>query len=151
MAATLMVLLGEETASGVLKHLNEAEIESLSEEISHVGALGPEQAERSAEQLYQLMTQNPVVSEGGLAFAKRLIEKSLEPESAKRIIERISANYVSENAFEIMGRLNPAQLLQFVQNEHPQTIALILAHLGLSSSAELLSSLPEEMQAEVAV
>jgi len=71
--------------------------------------------------------------------------------SAKRIIDRLSSSYVTSDAFEVIDKLNPQQLSQFVQNEHPQTIALILAHLTPSSSAELLGSLPEEIQAEVAV
>src|SRR5438309_894766 len=151
MAATLFVLMGEETAAEVLRYLNEAEIEAISKEISTVGPIAAEDAEKSAEELYQLLVANRFVSEGGVDYAKKIILRSLGAGSAKRIIDRLSSSYANGNAFEVIDRLNPLQLSQFVQNEHPQTIALILAHLAPSSSAELLGSLPEEMQAEVAV
>jgi flagellar motor switch protein FliG len=151
MAATLFVLMGEEAASHVLKFLNESEIEQISREISNVGPLAHDDAEKSAEDLYQLLVANRFVSEGGVDYAKKIILRSMGAGSAKRIIDRLSSTYVNGNAFEAIDRLNPIQLSQFVQNEHPQTIALILAHLAPSSSAELLGSLPEEIQAEVAV
>jgi flagellar motor switch protein FliG len=151
MAATLFVLMGEEAASHVLKFLNESEIEQISREISNVGPLAAEDAEKSAEDLYQTLVANRYVSEGGVDYAKKIIMRSMGAGSAKRIIDRLSSTYVNGNAFEAIDRLNPIQLSQFVQNEHPQTIALILAHLTPSSSAELLGSLPEEIQAEVAV
>lgn len=151
MAATLFVLMGEDSASQVLKFLNESEIEQISREISNVGPVAAEESEKSAEELYQLLVANRFVSEGGVDYAKKIIMRSLGAGSAKRIIDRLSSSYVNGNAFEAIDRLNPLQLSQFVQNEHPQTIALILAHLTPSSSSELLGSLPEDMQAEVAV
>ena len=151
MAATLFVLMGEDAASNVLKFLNESEIEQISREISNVGPVASSDAEKSAEELYQLLTANRFVSEGGVDYAKKILLRSLGAGSAKRIIDRLSSSYVDGNAFEAIDRLNPLQLSQFVQNEHPQTIALILAHLTPSSSAELLGSLPEDTQAEVAV
>src|SRR5580658_10131463 len=140
MAANLFVLMGEDAASHVLKYLNESEIEQISKEISNVGPQPVEEAEKAAEELYQLLIANRFVSEGGVDYAKKIILRSLGAGSAKRIIDRLSSSYVSGNAFEAIDRLNPLQLSQFVQNEHPQTIALILAHLNAGSSAELLSS-----------
>src|SRR6266850_1682694 len=151
LAATLFVLIGEETASEVLRYLNEAEIEAISREISNVGPLQHTDAEKSAEELYQTLVANRFVSEGGVDYAKKVILRTLGAGQAKRILERLSSSYNSANAFEAIDRLNPIQLSQFIQNEHPQTIALILAHLTPSSSAELLESLPEDIQADVAV
>jgi flagellar motor switch protein FliG len=151
MAATLFVLIGEEMSSEVLRYLNEAEIEAISKEISNVGPISSEEGEKSAEELYQLLVANRFVSEGGVDYAKKVILRTLGAGPAKRIMERLSSSYASSNAFESIDRLNPIQLSQFIQNEHPQTIALILAHLTPSSSAELLESLPEEIQADVAV
>jgi flagellar motor switch protein FliG len=151
MAATLFVLIGEDAAAEVLRYLNEAEIESISREISNVGPIGSDDAEKSAEDLYQLLMANRFVSEGGVDYAKKVILRTLGAGPAKRIMDRLSSSYASDNAFEAIDRLNPMQLSQFIQNEHPQTIALILAHLAPSSSAELLESLPESIQAEVAV
>ena len=151
MAATLFVLIGEETASEVLRYLNEAEIEAISKEISNVGPIASDEAEKSAEELYQLLMANRFVSEGGVDYAKKVILRTLGAGPAKRIMDRLSSSYASSNAFEAIDRLNPMQLSQFIQNEHPQTIALILAHLTSISSAELLESLPEDIQADVAV
>src|SRR3989441_2119558 len=151
LAATLFVLIGEETAAEVLRYLNEAEIEAISREISNVGPLPAEEAEKSAEELYQTLMANRFVSEGGVDYAKKVILRTLGAGPAKRIMDRLSSSYASSNAFEAIDRLNPIQLSQFIQNEHPQTIALILAHLAPNSSAELLESLPEDIQADVAV
>jgi flagellar motor switch protein FliG len=151
MAATLFVLVGEEAAAEILKHLNESEIEQISKQISNVGPLPSDEAEKSAEELYQLLVANRFVSEGGVDYAKKILLRTLGSTSARRIIDRLSSSYVSSNAFDSISRLNPLQLSQFIQNEHPQTIALILAHLPAGSSAELLSYLPEEIQADVAV
>src|SRR5438874_3343604 len=151
MAATLFVLMGEETAADVLRYLNEAEIEAISKEISTVGPIAAEDAEKSAEELYQLLVANRFVSEGGVEYAKKVILRTLGAGPARRIMDRLTQSYSRSNAFDAIDRLNPMQLSQFIQNEHPQTIALILAHLTTASSAELLESLPEDIQADVAV
>jgi len=151
MAATLFVLMGEETAAEVLRYLNEAEIEAISKEISTVGPIAAEDAEKSAEELYQLLVANRFVSEGGVEYAKKVILRTLGAGPARRIMDRLTQSYSRSNAFDAIDRLNPIQLSQFIQNEHPQTIALILAHLTTASSAELLESLPEDIQADVAV
>jgi flagellar motor switch protein FliG len=143
--------MGEEAAANVLKFLNEAEIEQISREISNVGSLMMDDSEQAAEDIYKLLLAGRLGSQGGVEYAKKIIVRSLGAGSAKRIIDRVSSKHLSGNHFEAIERLNPLQLSQFVQNEHPQTIALILAHLSPGRSAELLGSLPEEMQAEVTV
>ena len=150
-AASMFVLLGEEVASGIMKHLNESEIEQLSKEISNVGAITADKAESHAEELYQMLVANRFVSEGGVDYARKVILKTLGAGSAKRIIDRLSSSYASNNAFQSIDKVNPIQLSQFIQHEHPQTIALILAHLSARAGAELLESLPEEIQAEASV
>jgi flagellar motor switch protein FliG len=151
MAATLFVLIGEETAAEVLKHLNESEIEAISREISSVGPLPSGEAEKVVEELYGVLAANSFVSDGGMDYAKKVLLRTLGAGPARRILDRLSSSYVASNAFEAIERLSPMQLSQFIQNEHPQTIALILAHLRPSASAELLESLPEDLQADVAV
>jgi flagellar motor switch protein FliG len=151
MAATLFVLIGEETAAEVLKYLNEAEIETISREISSVGPIPAEEAEKAAEELYESLVANRFVSEGGMDYAKKVILRTLGAGQARRILDRLSSTYVASSAFEAIERLNPVQLSQFIQNEHPQTIAMILAHIKPGNSAELLESLPEDIQADVAV
>src|SRR5947209_20332236 len=149
MAATLFVLMGEETASEVLRYLNEAEIEAISKEISNVGPIASDEAEKSAEELYQLLVANRFVSEGGVDYAKKVILRTLGAGPAKRIMDRLSSSYASSNAFEAIDRLNPIQLSQFIQNEHPQTIALILSHLTPARSVTSRVSLSECIQGDV--
>ncbi len=150
-AAAMVVMLGEEVASTVMSHLNEIEIEQLSREISNTGPISADAAEENAEELYQMLVANRFVTEGGVDFARKVILKTLGAGSANRIIDRLSSSYASYNAFQSIDKVNPLQLSQFIQHEHPQTIALILAHLGPRSAAELLESLPEEIQGEAAV
>ena len=150
-AAAMVVMLGEEVASSVMSHLNEVEIEQLSREISNTGPISAEASEENAEELYQMLVANRFVTEGGVDFARKVILKTLGAGSANRIIDRLSSSYASYNAFQSIDKVNPLQLSQFIQHEHPQTIALILAHLGPRSAAELLESLPEEIQGEAAV
>ena len=150
-AASMIVLMGEEAASGVMKHLNESEIEQLSLEISNVGPIMADTAEKDVEELYQLIVANRFVSEGGVDYARKVLVKTLGAGPAKRIIDGLSSSYASANAFRALDKFNPLQLSQFIQQEHPQTIALVLAHLGPRAAAELLESLPEDIQAEAAV
>ena len=151
MAATLFVLIGEETAAEVFRYLNETEIEAISREISSAGPIGAEEAEKAAEELYASLVTNSFVSEGGMDYAKKVILRTLGAGPARRLLDRLSSDYVASSAFEAIERLSPIQLSQFIQNEHPQTIALILAHIKAANSAELLESLPEELQADVVV
>ncbi len=150
-AAAMFILLGEDVASGIMKYLNEGEIEQLSKEISNTGPITADEAEESAEEFYQMLIANRFVSEGGVDYARKVILKTLGAGSAKRIIDRLSSSYASYNAFQSIDRVNPLQLSQFIQHEHPQTIALVLAHLKPRTAAELLESLPEEIQADVSM
>jgi flagellar motor switch protein FliG len=150
-AASMFVLLGEEVASGIMRHLSEGEIEQLSREISNVGAISSDQAEADAEEMYQMLVANRFVSEGGVDYARKVILKTLGAGSAKRIIDRLSSSYASTNAFQSIDKVNPIQLSQFIQHEHPQTIALVLAHLKPRTAAELLETLADELQSDVAV
>jgi flagellar motor switch protein FliG len=151
MAATLFVLVGEEMAAELMRHFSEEEIEAISREISNVGPIAQEEAEKAAEELYTLLVANRFVSEGGMDYAKKIIVRTLGAGPARRILGRLSTTSRVSSAFELIERLSPVQLSQFIQNEHPQTIALILAHLRPNSSAELLQSLPDDIQADVAV
>jgi len=110
MAAALFVLIGESASAEVLKYLTEPEIESISRAISNIGPVGAQEAEKSAEELYEAIIANRFVSEGGVDYAKKVILRTLGPGPAKRIMERLSSSYSSTNAFEAIDRLNPVQL-----------------------------------------
>ena len=150
-AAVLMVSLGDETAAGIFKYLEEEEIQTISREIAITKHIQPEIAEEVMEEFHTMTQARSYISQGGIEYAKKLLIKSVGPEVARKIIDRLVKALESSAGFTSLERANPQQLSKFIQNEHPQTIALILAHLNASQAAELISSLPEALRSDVAM
>ena len=150
-AAVLMVTLGDETASNIFKYLEEDEIQTISQEIAITKHVQPEIAEEVMEEFHTMTQARSYISQGGIEYAKKLLIKSVGPEVARKIIDRLVKALESSAGFTSLERANPQQLSKFIQNEHPQTIALILAHLNASQAAELISSLPEVLRSDVAM
>ena len=150
-AAVLMVTLGDETASNIFKYLEEDEIQTISREIAITKHVQPEIAEEVMEEFHTMTQARSYISQGGIEYAKKLLIKSVGPEVARKIIDRLVKALESSAGFTSLERANPQQLSKFIQNEHPQTIALILAHLNASQAAELISSLPEALRSDVAM
>ncbi len=150
-AAVLMVSLGDDTAANIFKYLEEDEIQTISREIAVTKHVQPEQAEEVMEEFHTMAQARSYISQGGIEYAKKLLIKSVGPEVARKIIDRLVKALESSAGFTSLERANPQQLSKFIQNEHPQTIALILAHLNASQAAELISSLPEALRSDVAM
>ncbi len=150
-AAVLMVTLGDETAASIFKYLEEDEIQTISREIALTKHVQPEVAEEVMEEFHTMTQARSYISQGGIEYAKKLLIKSVGPEVARKIIDRLVKALESSAGFSSLERANPQQLSKFIQNEHPQTIALILAHLNASQAAELISSLPEVLRSDVAM
>ena len=150
-AAVLMVSLGDETAASIFKYLEEDEIQTISREIALTKNVQPEVAEEVMEEFHTMTQARSYISQGGIEYAKKLLIKSVGPEVARKIIDRLVKALESSAGFTSLERANPQQLSKFIQNEHPQTIALILAHLNASQAAELISSLPEALRSDVAM
>jgi len=150
-AAVLMVTLGDETASNIFKYLEEDEIQTISREIAITRHVQPEVAEEVMEEFHTMTQARSYISQGGIEYAKKLLIKSVGPEVARKIIDRLVKALESSAGFTSLERANPQQLSKFIQSEHPQTIALILAHLNSSQAAELISSLPEALRSDVAM
>lgn len=150
-AAVLMVSLGDETAANIFKYLEEDEIQAISREIALTKHVQPEIAEEVMEEFHTMTQARSYISQGGIEYAKKLLIKSVGPEVARKIIDRLVKALESSAGFTSLERANPQQLSKFIQNEHPQTIALILAHLNASQAAELISSLPEALRSDVAM
>ena len=150
-AAVLMVTLGDETAANIFKYLEEDEIQTISREIAITKHVQPEMAEEVMEEFHTMTQARSYISQGGIEYAKKLLIKSVGPEVARKIIDRLVKALESSAGFTSLERANPQQLSKFIQNEHPQTIALILAHLNASQAAELISSLPEALRSDVAM
>ena len=150
-AAILMVALGDDCAAGIFKYLEEDEIQSISKEIALTKHVQPETADEIMEEFYTMTLAKTYIAQGGIEYAKKLLIKSVGPEAARKIIDRLTKALESSAGFSSIERANPQQLSKFIQNEHPQTIALILAHLNASQAAELISSLPEALRSDVAM
>ena len=151
-AAMLMILLGDKVSGEMLKQFSEEEIQLVSREVARLEAISSEQAETLLEEFYQMTMAHDFVVRGGLDYAKKMLMSAFGPEVAKKLIDRLSKAMGGDYAnIDILQKVDPQQLAKFIHNEHPQTIALVLSHLGASQAAALLVSLPPEMRADVAL
>jgi len=148
-AAILMISLGPEVAASVYKYLSEEEMEWLTLQISSMKRIDPEEKLEVMDEFHELATAQNYITQGGIGFAKSVLEKALGEEKAMELIYRLTST-LQVRPFEFARKADPKQLLNFIQNEHPQTIALVLAHLDPAKSGQILSELPTEAQSDVA-
>ena len=148
-AAVLMVSLGPELSASVFKHLREEEIEDLTLAIAGLKRIEPEVRDEEIEEFHELVLAREYLEQGGIEYARELLEKALGPDRAEQIIKRLTAS-LAVRPFDFARKTDPGQLLNFIQNEHPQTIALILAYLHPEQAGLILSSLSPELQVDVA-
>ncbi|KOP82134.1 flagellar motor switch protein FliG [Cytobacillus solani] len=148
-AAILLISLGPEVASSVYKHLSEEEIEKLTLEISGVRKVESQAKEEILEEFHNIALAQDYISQGGIGYAKTVLEKALGNEQAAIIINRLTSS-LQVRPFDFARKADPGQILNFIQNEHPQTIALILSYLDAAQAGQILSELPQEMQADIA-
>ena len=148
-AAVLLIALGPEMSSTVFKHLKEEEIEDLTLEIANTRSISPQVKEDVINEFYEICLAQQYIAEGGIGYAKELLEKALGTEKALDVIGKLTAS-LQVKPFEFVRKTDATQLLSFIQDEHPQTIALILSYLSPSQSALIISALPQENQADVA-
>lgn len=151
-AAILMVMIGDEASSSILRHLDEEEIQQISREIARVLTLTSEQAEGVLEEFYQMAVAHDYVVKGGVDYARKVLTQAFGPDQSKRMLDRLMKSLGAENlSFDALQKTDPQQLAKFIHSEHPQTVALILSHLNPSQAAGLLFSLPAEIRADVAL
>ncbi len=148
-AAILLISLGPEKSSEIFKHLKEDEIEELTLEIANTKSVAPEVKEEVLNEFYQVCLAQQYIAEGGIGYAKELLEKALGTDKANDVINKLTAS-LQVRPFEFVRKTDPSQLINFIQDEHPQTIALILSYLGSQQAALLIGALPSDKQADVA-
>lgn len=148
-AALLLVSLGPETSAQVFKNLSEDEIEQLTLEIANIRKVDPDQKDAILEEFHEMCIAQDFISQGGITYAKDILEKALGHNKALDIINKLTAT-LQVRPFDFARKSDPNQILNFIQNEHPQTIALVLSYLDHEQSAQILSALPQERQADVA-
>jgi flagellar motor switch protein FliG len=147
-AAILLVRMGREHSTRVLGGLSEEEVEELSAEIARLGKLDPNVVDDVMDEFYAMATTRHAGA-GGLSYARELLEASLGPERANLILDRLQAS-MTDMPFNFLSHADPRQLLSYVQHEHPQTIALVLAHIPSALASSILSGLAPEVQSDVA-
>lgn len=148
-AAILLISLGPEISAQVFKHLREDEIEQLTLEIANVRKVDSDEKDKILSEFHQIAVAKEVIAQGGITYAKDILQKALGETKAMDIINRLTAN-LQVRPFDFARKADPGQILNFIQNEHPQTIALVLSYLEAQQAAMILSALPQESQAEVA-
>lgn len=148
-AAMLIISLGPEKSARIMQHLSDEEIEQITLEIANVRTIKSEDLDKVLEEFSQLYMASQYISQGGVDYAKQVLEKAVGNEKALFIINRLSSN-LQIKPFDFLRKADPSQLLNFIQGEHPQTIALIVSYLDAQQSATVLSALPAEIQADVA-
>ena len=148
-AATLLIALGPEYSADIFKHLREEEIEELTLEIASIKSVSTQEKEEIMEEFYQICLAQNYIAEGGIGYAREILEKALGTQKALDIINKLTAS-LQVRPFEFVRKTDPSQLLNFIQKEHPQTIALILAYLSPQQSSILISGLSAEKQVDVA-
>jgi len=148
-SAIFLVSIGSEISSEIFKYLREDEIEQLTFEIARLETIDSEQKDMILQEFQELMMANQFISTGGIDYARELLEKSLGSQKAIDIINRLTSS-LQVRPFDFIRRTDPAHLMNFIQQEHPQTIALILAYLEPAKASYILQNLPHTIQSDVA-
>ena len=146
--AIVMVALGEDTSGEVLKHLDDYEIEDVTQAIAGLKSIAPELIDTALEDFEQHLMAGEWISQGGIDFARSALERAVGPRKAQEILDRVS-NKVS-SGFYMLKDVAPEQIAPFISHEHPQTVALILSQLETVQASGILAQLPERLQSDVA-
>ena len=147
-AGILVVALGVEASSTIFKNMNERDIEKLSIQIANMGDIPSAVTDAVVEEFYQMVLAQEYIAQGGMDYARSVLEQALGGPRAAQVLSKVQgALHVS--GFKLLKRVDPAQLINFIMNEHPQTVAVIMAHLDPEQAASSLAELPEQLQNEI--
>jgi flagellar motor switch protein FliG len=147
--AILLISLGSDVSAGIMKHLREDEIEEITLEIANLKRVPPELRDQVIEEFHQLCQAQEYILSGGIEMAREILDKALGTHKADDVIEKLTSS-LTVRPFDFARKTEPSQLLNFIQNEHPQTIALVMAYLKSEQAGIILSALPPLQQVEVA-
>jgi flagellar motor switch protein FliG len=148
-AAIVMVALGTDASSKVFKILDDADIERLSTEIARLENVSQEGREAVLEEFHNLALAHQYISQGGLDYARQVLEAALGPDRAREILEKVQQK-IRTTGFNLLESIDPKQLVNYIQKEHPQTIAILLAHMEAPHAAAIVAALPQLVQIDVA-
>jgi flagellar motor switch protein FliG len=149
--AILLIQVGEDLTAQIFSYMSVDVITEVSKYIATAKTIDKGVAAAVLEEFYAIFQSNQYIATGGFEYAKEILYKALGPEEAKKVLEKLAKSLQNEKTFGFLQKVKPHQLADFIVNEHPQTIALILAHLDPTSAAETLSYFPDELRAEVLI
>jgi flagellar motor switch protein FliG len=148
-AAILLIAMGKEASSKIFKHLPEEEIDQLTLAIANIQKVDSREKEVVLKEFHEMCIAQDFLAMGGISYAQDILESALGKDRAREVIHRLTAQ-LQVKPFDFARRIDPMQIYHFLQNEHPQTIALVLAHLEPGQASMILSSLPGDLQSDVA-
>ncbi|MGP1580533.1 MAG: flagellar motor switch protein FliG [Wolinella sp.] len=149
--AILLIQMGDEITGEIFSKLELDSITEISKYIAQSSGVDKSIAAAILEEFYAIFQSNQYISTGGLEYAKEILYRVLGPEEAKKVLDKLAKSMQSAQNFSYLARVRPQQLADFIINEHPQTIALILAHMDPSSAAETLGYFTDDLRAEIAI
>ncbi len=147
-AAILMVSLGTEASAKIMKQFDSDMLEELTFEVASLGSVPPELKQQVLSEFGEMLQAKDFISFGGVDYARETLTKAVGSDKATEILAKLES-VIKETPFEFVRKADPVQILNFLQDEHPQTIALVLAHLSSPIAATVLAALPEDLQEEV--
>ncbi len=149
--AILLIQLGEDATTNIFSHMDIDTVTEISKYIATVKHVDKQVANAVLEEFYALLESNQFIRSGGIEYAKEILYRTFGPEAAQKILEKLSKSMENTQNFGYLSQIKPQQLADFIVNEHPQTIALILAHMEPTSAAETLSFFSDELRSEVTI
>ncbi len=149
--AILFIQLGEDIATNLFSHMQIDSVTDISKYIATAKNIDKQVANAVLEEMYALLQSNQYIRTGGMEYAKEILYRTFGPEAAQNILEKLSKNMENTQNFGYLSQIKPQQLADFIINEHPQTVALILAHMEPTSAAETLSFFTDELRSEVTI
>ncbi len=149
--AIFLIQLGEDTTANLFANMNIETITEISKYIARSRDIDKQIAIAILEEFYAIFQSNQYIRSGGMEYAKDILYKTLGPEEAQKILDSLSKSIDNAQSFSYLDQVKPQQLADFIINEHPQTIALILAHMDPTNAAETLSFFPDELRSEVTI
>ena len=149
--AILLVQLGDEITGEIFSNLDLDSITEVSKYIAQNSGIDKALGGAVLEEFYAIFQSNQYISTGGFEYAKELLYRTLEPEAAKKVLDKLAKSMQSSQNFAYLSRVRPQQLSDFIIHEHPQTIALILAHMDPTNAAETLNFFSDDLRAEIAI
>ncbi len=148
-AAIVLIQLGREAAASVMSHMSEADVEAITTEVARLESIGAAEAEQALSEFRETLAARTRTSSGGMDFARHLLEDCVGGTRAAEMMQRLSTSAL-EAPFEFLTRADPEQLRSYICDEHPQVIALVLAHLPPEKASSVLEGLDGELQTDVA-